>query len=49
MVVTIGGIVRGVVTLEVTVAAVVDCEEVVIAVMVEGAEIVMHDHLTCAL
>ena len=47
MVVTIGGMVRCVVTLEVKVAAVVDCEVVVIAsVMVEGAEIVMHDHPT---
>ena len=38
------------VTLEVKVAAVVDSEVVVIAsVMVEGAEIVMHDHLTYVL
>ena len=41
---------RCVVTLEVKVAAVVGGEVVVIAsVMVEGAEIVMHDHLTYAL
>ena len=50
MVVTIGGMVRCVVTLEVKIAAVVDSEVVVIAsVVVEGAEIVMHDHLTYAL
>ena len=50
MVVTIGGMVRCVVTLEVKVAAVVDCEVVVIAsVLVEDAEIVMHDHLIYAL
>ena len=50
MVVTIGGMLRGVVTLEVKVAAVADGEVVVIAsVVVEGAEIVMHVHLTYAL
>ena len=43
MVVTLGGIIRGLVTLEVKVAAVVGGEVVVIAsVMVEGAEVVMH-------
>ena len=43
MVVIIGGMVRGVVILEVKVAAMVDGEVVVIAsVMVEDAEIVMH-------
>ena len=50
MVVTIGRMIRCVVTLEVKVAAVVGREEVVIAsIVVEGAEIVMHDHLTYAL
>ena len=50
MVVTIGRMIKCVVTLEVKVAAVVDGEVVVIAsVMVEGAEIVMHDHVTYAL
>ena len=50
MVVAIGGMVRCVVTLVVEVAAVVDGEAVVISsVVVEGAEIVMHDHLIYAL
>ena len=50
MVVTIGGMVRCVVTLEVKVAAVVDGETVIIAsIVVEGAEVVMHDHLAYAL
>ena len=47
MVVTIGGMVRCVVTLEVKVA---DSEIVVIAsCLMEGAEIVIQDHLTYAL
>ena len=49
MVVTIGGMVRCVVTLEVKVTAVVGGEVVVASVLVESAEAVMHDHLTYAL
>ena len=50
MVVTVGRMVRCVVTLEVKVAAVIDSEIVVIAsCLMEGAEIVIQNHLTYAL